>query len=259
MKKSARRLNLFQPRDTNGHGLVARRGIVMFKIAVTGATLVAGLVLSVGASAKAPAPLVPIALVEDITSTTADVEFMDYVGTGQVIKLAPKDTMVLSYLKSCQHETITGGIVKVGADRSEVQGGSIKRAKVPCSGGKMQLASAEANASGASSFRLQSAHDQSAALFGDADGPVAAAGRQRSACPDHRTDGQAGHRARRDRDRRKEPGLRRSCQDRHQAAVARRGLPRHVGPNKVVFKIDAKAKTKGKVPVVSRLLRFPPG
>ena len=32
-----------------------------------------------------------------------------------------------------------------------------------------------------------------------------------------------------------------------------------IGPNKVTFKIDAKAKTTGKVPVVSRLLRFPPG
>ena len=39
------------------------------------------------AFAKAPPPLVPTALVEDVKSTTADVEFMDYVGTGQVIEL----------------------------------------------------------------------------------------------------------------------------------------------------------------------------
>ena len=36
-----------------------------------------------------------------------------------------------------------------------------------------------------------------------------------------------------------------------------------IGANKVTFKIDAKAKivgkTTGKIPVVSRLLRFPPG
>jgi hypothetical protein len=259
MKKSTRRLNLFQPRDTNGHGLVARRGIVMFKIAVTGATLVAGLVLSVAASAKAPAPLVPIALVEDITSATADVEFMDYVGTGQVIKLAPKDTMVLSYLKSCQHETITGGIVKVGADRSEVQGGSIKRAKVPCSGGKMQLASAEANASGASSFRLQSA-PINPLLYSVT--PMVQLPRLAASDPRvliiERMDKPGTERAEIAIDE-KNPGFVDLAKT-DTKPLSRGGVYRAtVGPNKVVFKIDAKAKTKGKVPVVSRLLRFPPG
>ena len=65
-------------------------------------------------SARAPAPLVPTALVEDVKSATADVEFMDYVGNRQVIKLGPSDVLVLSYLKSCEHETITGGTVVVG-------------------------------------------------------------------------------------------------------------------------------------------------
>ena len=129
----------------------------MIKTALSGATLVVGLLLATGAWAKAPAPLIPTALVEDVNSASADVEFMDYVGTGQVIKLAPHDTIVLSYLRSCQHETITGGIVTIGADKSDVEGGKVVRAKVACNGGKMQLASAEANASGASSFRLQSA------------------------------------------------------------------------------------------------------
>ena len=82
---------------------------------------------------------------------------MDYVGTGQVIKLEPRDVLVLSYLKSCQHETITGGTVFVGAERSDVQGGKIVRAKVPCDGGKMRLTSQQANTSAASAFRLQSA------------------------------------------------------------------------------------------------------
>jgi hypothetical protein len=54
-------------------------------------------------SAHAPAPLVPTALVEDVKSTTADIEFMDYVGNGQTIKLDPRDVLVLSYLKSCEH------------------------------------------------------------------------------------------------------------------------------------------------------------
>ena len=109
-------------------------------------------------SARAPAPLVPTALVEDVTSATADVEFMDYVGNRQVIKLGPSDVLVLSYLKSCEHETITGGTVVVGVERSEVQGGQIIRTKVPCDGGNIQLSAQQANQSAASSFRLQSAN-----------------------------------------------------------------------------------------------------
>jgi hypothetical protein len=108
-------------------------------------------------SARAPAPLVPTALVEDVKSTTTDVEFMDYVGNRQVIKLAPSDVLVLSYLKSCEHETITGGTVVVGSERSEVQGGQVVRTKVPCDGGNIQLSAQQANQSAASSFRLQSA------------------------------------------------------------------------------------------------------
>lgn len=113
--------------------------------------------LATAAAARAPAPLVPTALVEDITSKTAEVEFMDYVGSGQVIQLGATDVLVLSYLRSCAHETITGGTVTVGAQRSEVQGGKVVRAKVPCDGGNMRLSAAQANASAASAFRLQSA------------------------------------------------------------------------------------------------------
>jgi hypothetical protein len=120
------------------------------------AVLAAVLVVATQASARVPAPLIPTALVEDVKSTTADVEFMDYIGTGQVIKLQPRDVLVLSYLKSCEHETITGGTVFIGAERSEVEGGKIARGKVPCDGGKMQLTSEQASKSAASAFRLQS-------------------------------------------------------------------------------------------------------
>ena len=109
-------------------------------------------------SARAPAPLVPTALVEDVKSTTADVEFMDYVGNRQVIKLGPSDVLVLSYLKSCEHETITGGTVVVGSERSDVQGGEVVRTKVPCDGGNIQLSAQQAGQSAASAFRLQSAN-----------------------------------------------------------------------------------------------------
>jgi hypothetical protein len=55
-----------------------------------------------------------------------------------VIKLARGDTLVLSYLKSCKHETIAGGAVAVGTERSEVQDEQLIRTKVPCDGGKIR-------------------------------------------------------------------------------------------------------------------------
>src|SRR5687768_15528033 len=113
-------------------------------------------VAATDARARAPAPLVPTALVEDVKSAAAEIEFMDYVGSGQVITLAPGDVLVLSYLKSCAHETITGGTVTVGAERSDVRGGKIVRARVPCDGGKIRLTSEQASTSAASAFRLQS-------------------------------------------------------------------------------------------------------
>jgi len=128
---------------------MALRGVLI-------ATLPALFLVTEG-SAHLPAPLVPTALVEDVRGSTADVEFMDYVGTGQVIRLEPGDVLVLSYLKSCEHETITGGTVVVGAERSDVKDGQVVRTKVPCDGGKVRLASAEASKSAASAIRLQSA------------------------------------------------------------------------------------------------------
>src|SRR5580692_5483013 len=128
-------------------------------------TLVAAMVAPVltfttQVSAHLAAPMIPTALVEDVKSATADIEFMDYVGNGQVIKLEPGDVLVLSYLKSCEHETITGGTVIVGAEHSEVSDGQIVQAKVPCDGGKIRLTSQQASKSAASAYRLQSADIQ---------------------------------------------------------------------------------------------------
>jgi hypothetical protein len=124
------------------------------------ATVAAAFASASQASAHLPTPQVPTALVEDVKSATAGVEFMDYVGSGQVIKLEPRDVLVLSYLQSCEHETITGGTVVVGLERSDVQGGQIVRTKVPCDGGNIQLTDAEASKSAASAFRVQSAETQ---------------------------------------------------------------------------------------------------
>ena len=121
------------------------------------ATAVALLAGVVQGSARDAAPKAPTALVEDVKSASAGVEFMDYVGSGQIIKLGPHDTLVLSYLQSCEQETITGGTVVVGADRSDVKGGQVARTVAPCDGGKVRLSEAEASKSAASAFRVQSA------------------------------------------------------------------------------------------------------
>jgi hypothetical protein len=95
----------------------------------------------------------PVAVVEDVKGKPAGVEFMDYVAAGKVIKLGPKDSIVLGYMKSCWRETITGGTVVVGAEQSMVHLGEVDRAKVDCDAGKMQLTGQQASQSAAMVFR----------------------------------------------------------------------------------------------------------
>src|SRR5271166_1617833 len=94
----------------------------------------------VAAGSVAAAAPMQVALVENVTGNPAGAEFMDYLETGKIIQLGPSDTIVLSYMSSCVRETITGGTVTVGTDRSEVQAGKVARSTVPCDAGKMLLA-----------------------------------------------------------------------------------------------------------------------
>jgi hypothetical protein len=221
------------------------------------AMLLAAVLLAVATDvqARAPAPLVPIALVEDVKSATADIEFMDYVGSGQVITLAAGDTLVLSYLKSCEHETITGGTVTVGAQRSDVRGGKIVRAKVPCDGGKIRLTSEQASTSAASAFRLQSGEVrprlyartpviQLPRILADGDRTllverVGKPGEQHTVKLDDSLAGGGFY------------DLAKSNVTLTRGAV----YEARIGRSKVKFQIDAKAKS-GPTPVVSRLVRF---
>jgi hypothetical protein len=86
--------------------------------------------------------------VEGTTGKPAGVEFMDYVAAGKVIKLGPRDTIVLGYLRSCWRETITGGTVIVGSEQSQVQGGTVGRTRVNCNGGQMLLSGKQSLQSG---------------------------------------------------------------------------------------------------------------
>lgn len=93
------------------------------------------------------------ALVEDAKGRNLDVDFMDYVDVGRVIKLGPNDELVLGYLRSCWRETIKGGTVTVGTEQSEVAGGTVRRQKVECDGGRMRLTQAQSGQAGVMVFR----------------------------------------------------------------------------------------------------------
>lgn len=238
-------------------GLLQPHGIDSMTLKMLAAATAAALPLFTGqASAHGPEPLLPTALVEDVKSTTAGVEFMDYVGNAQVINLAPGDVLVLSYLTSCAHETITGGTVKVGLEHSEVKDGRVVRTKVPCEGGEMRLSSAQASASAATAFRVQSAdiHPRLYALT-----PVVRLPKDLPA------DDRTLRIVRTDR-----PGERHEVRIDDATAAAgfydlgkanvslTRGAvyDASISGHKLTFQVDRKAKS-GPTTVVSRLLRFP--
>jgi len=111
-------------------------------------TVVGAFCLAAPALAETPA-----AIVEDVQGKVDGIAFMDYVAPGKIIKLGPKASITLSYLKSCQRETISEGVVLVGTEQSTVQLGEVKREKVPCDTNAAKLSEREANQSAATTFR----------------------------------------------------------------------------------------------------------
>ena len=95
----------------------------------------------------------PAAIVEDVQGKVDGIAFMDYVAAGKIIKLGPKASITLSYLKSCERETISEGVVLVGTEQSTVQLGEVKREKVPCDTNAAKLSERQANQSAATTFR----------------------------------------------------------------------------------------------------------
>ena len=79
------------------------------------------------ALALPPRPQSPVAVVEDVQGNVTGAEFMDYVTPKAVIKLGDGGSVVLSYMKSCRRETISGtGTVIVGTDESMVHLADVK-------------------------------------------------------------------------------------------------------------------------------------
>jgi hypothetical protein len=79
---------------------------------------------------------------------------MDYVMPGKVIKLGADGKVVLGYMKSCWHETITGvGTVIVGTEQSAVHLADFQASKVPCDSSQSQVVPREVGESAATMVR----------------------------------------------------------------------------------------------------------
>ncbi len=85
----------------------------------------------------------PAAIVEDVQGKVDGIEFMDYVGARQDHQ-APTQGEHHARLSSnpAMRETISEGVVLVGAEQSTVQLGNVQRVKVPCDAKAAQLSSA---------------------------------------------------------------------------------------------------------------------
>lgn len=75
----------------------------------------------------------PVAMVEEASSGGA-LQSFDYLSAGQTIALGPHERIVIDYFASCLRETITGGAVTVGAEKSTVVVGKVQRQRVACDG-----------------------------------------------------------------------------------------------------------------------------
>ena len=116
-------------------------------------TIFAALVAFVGFTGLAAAQA-PVAVVEDVQGKVTGAEFMDYVAPGKVIKLGQPGSIVLSYMKSCWREVITGvGTVIVGAEESMVHLSEVKAGKVKCDSSHSQLVDREVGESAATVVR----------------------------------------------------------------------------------------------------------
>jgi hypothetical protein len=194
----------------------------------------------------------PVALVREVHGAAVGVELMDYVAAGKVIRLGPQESVVLEYLKSCRRERIRGGVVTVGAEQSEVQGGEVTRNAIPCSAGNIKLTREQANQSAGQPVRALHAKP-ALTLYGlfpvvEADGGTLTI---------VRVDREGEYHAANVPMKR---GTRRAFFDfaTTKRALAAGGTYRaNIGSRRILFLIDPDAKARD-VPIISRLLRFPP-
>jgi hypothetical protein len=194
----------------------------------------------------------PAAIVEDIHGTVPGIALMGYLSTGTVVRLGPSATVTIGYLHSCVHEIITGGVVSIGTDQSRVSQGTVRRTRVECDGGHMNLTTAQASSGGEFTMRGLTAStplpQPQVTLYGTSPVIKLASG---GAVSIERLD---------------IPGVLPSLMvpadtmfydlAAHNQALVRGGLYRAKGPSsELIFRIDAEAQATG-VPVIARLLQL---
>jgi hypothetical protein len=210
--------------------------------------ILAGSVLAFAGPASAQTP---VAIVEDIQPQRAGVGFMDYVEAGRTIDLGQNGKLILGYLKSCLRETVTGGTVTIGAEKSVVRGGTVGRERVECDGGRLLLTDQQAGKGAAIVFRKGNTSSAAA---------VQPSLRIFSLKPVIRTSASAGSATVERLDRPDSPvtvTLKNGIADfaRRNSVLARGGLYRvSAGDRSRVVKVDDYAADGG--PLISRLIAF---
>jgi hypothetical protein len=87
-------------------------------------------------------------LVESLSIPVAGVTVMDYVAPGTTIDLGGSGVIVLDHLATCTQEIATGGVLRVGAEESQTNGGNITRTQMECDGRVLQLSASMAKGGG---------------------------------------------------------------------------------------------------------------
>ena len=100
-----------------------------------------------------------VATVEESDGDTGDAQLFDMLEVGQVITLGSGGRLVLGYLRSCWRETITGGVVTVGAEHGTVEHGRVFRELVECDGGNLILTVSQSENSGVMVYRAPPGED----------------------------------------------------------------------------------------------------
>lgn len=98
-------------------------------------------------------PRPPVAIVEDATANVTAIPPFHLLREGDSLSLANDQGVILSYLQSCQRETIRGGQVAIGRRQSDVTGGAVQRQTISCDPAALDLTPAEASQSAALAFR----------------------------------------------------------------------------------------------------------
>ena len=199
----------------------------------------------------------PVAVIEEVQGKVTGAEFMDYVTPKTVIKLGANSSVIISYMKSCRREKISGlGTVIVGTDESFVQFADVKSEKTECDSSQSNATTKETSEVAATVLRsvgksASSTIKPQLTLYGTS--PIVEA-RGRGTLVMERLDVKG------ERQQIELNGSKPKGKFYDFASVNRALAPGGIysatfGSGKIVFRIDSQAKP-GATPIVGRLIRL---